>query len=253
MGAEQNDCDGESREEHLDDRRHERNRMFRHARNSIGRIGGGWDDVEMKLGKHRIEALSDGIFSIAMTLLVLDIKVPGEVSPGKLGHAVALQGHELISFVITFLIASTFWVAQHRVFDLLEEIGTESLVLTFVTLGFVSVLPFTTSMWGHHIAEPLAFFLYFANQFGIALPMALKLEIAMRRGQVRHTMASDMSRLRLWLLCGVMATAMIATQMLPLKYMGVALIVPAVAARVLRARQKKKWERLEAGTVALEG
>ena len=111
----------------------------------------------MTLGKHRIEALSDGIFAIAMTLLILDIKVPGEIAPGGLGHAIAHEGHEWISFLVTFVIASTFWVAQHRVFDLLEEIRTESLVLTFVTLGFVTVLPFTTSVWGHHIAESLAF------------------------------------------------------------------------------------------------
>ena len=102
----------------------------------------------MSLGKHRIEALSDGIFAIAMTLLILDIKVPAEIAPGGLGHAITHEGHEWISFLVTFLNASTFWVAQHRVFDLLEEIGTESLVLTFVTLGFVTVLPITTSMWG---------------------------------------------------------------------------------------------------------
>ena len=206
----------------------------------------------MSLGKHRLEALSDGIFAIAMTLLILDIKVPGEVTPGGLGHAIRLEGHEWISFVVTFLIASTFWVAQHRVFDLLDEVRTESLMLTFVTLGFVTVLPFTTSMWGHHIAEPLAFLLYFANQFGIALPLALKLEIAMRRGQVRHTVASDMARLRLWLLCGLMGVAMIATETLPIRYMGAALVVPAVAARVLRARQKRKWERLEASAGGLQ-
>ena len=81
--------------------------------------------------------------------------------------------------------------------------------------------------------------------------MALKLEIAMRRGQVRYSMASDMSRLRLWLLCGVMVTGMIATRVLPISYFGLALVLPAVAARVLRARQKRKWERLEAEEVAL--
>ena len=206
----------------------------------------------MSLGKHRIEALSDGIFAIAMTLLILDIKVPIDTPAGGLGRAIAHGGHEWISFLVTFLIASTFWVAQHRVFDLLEEIRTESLVLTFVTLGFVTVLPFTTSMWGHHIAEPLAFTLYFLNQLGIALPLALKLELAMRRGQVRHTMASDVSRLRLWLMCGVMATGAVATRVLPVQYLTFALILPALAARVLRARQKRKWERLEAGAAASE-
>lgn len=196
--------------------------------------------------KHRIEALSDGVFAIVMTLLILDIKPPIETGPGGLWPAMAHQGHEWISFLVTFIIASVFWVAQHRVFGLLQELHTESLVLSFTALGFVTILPFTTSLWGHHITDPLAFMFYFLNQFGVAFALALKLEFALRRGHIQSTMESDLTRLRLWLLCGVMGIAAVSTRVLPIQYIGVSALFIAIVARVLRARQKRKWERMEA-------
>lgn len=66
--------------------------------------------------KHRAEALSDGIFAIAMTLLVLDIKVPlGSDAP--LSTALGRESHAWISFAISFLLAGIFWMHQHRVFE----------------------------------------------------------------------------------------------------------------------------------------
>ena len=128
--------------------------------------------------KHRLEALSDGVFAIAMTLLVLDIKVPVGVAKGQLGEALAKDAHGWISFAITFFIASVFWTFQHRLFELLEGVSQKMLVPTFVFLAFVSVLPFSTSLWGRHISEPLALLIYFGNQFAIAVALTVKLELA---------------------------------------------------------------------------
>src|SRR5947209_6864270 len=102
--------------------------------------------------KHRVEALSDGIFAIVMTLLIIEIKVPEK---GPLAEALRSQAHEWISFAVTFGIASLFWVLQHRLFDLVERLNTGILTLTFLALCLVTVLPFSTSLWGHHIAEPI--------------------------------------------------------------------------------------------------
>ena len=92
--------------------------------------------------KHRIEALSDAIFAIVMTLLVLDLKVPETIGPGGLLHALAADRATWASFFLTFLLASVFWVLQHQVFDLLEAISHQTLIPTFVFLGFVTILPF---------------------------------------------------------------------------------------------------------------
>ena len=206
----------------------------------------------MLFHKHRIEALSDGVFAIAMTLLILDLKPPLQgVAPLDLWPALAQEGHEWISFLVTFTIACIFWVAQHHVFGVIEEMRTESLVFSFVTLGFVSVLPFTTSLWGHHIAAPLALMLYFVNQFCIALALALKLEIATRRGQVRLTMASDLLRLRLWLMCLVMGGAILGAKLLPIRFVGLIALGLGLAARALRSKKERKWRSLEAGKAVL--
>ena len=73
--------------------------------------------------KNRIEALSDGVFAITMTLLVLDLKVPDATAPSLLGAAIRHGGHAWFSFLVTFCIASIFWTLQHRVFDLMERVN----------------------------------------------------------------------------------------------------------------------------------
>jgi uncharacterized membrane protein len=196
--------------------------------------------------KHRLEALSDGIFAIAMTLLILDIKIPDDIARGELGRAIANEGHSFISFAVTFIFASVFWTIQHKVFDLLEKVGAVSVTLTFLTLGFVTVLPFTTSVWGHHIREPLAFTLYFANQFAIAAAMMAKLELARAHGSVRRAKETDMVRIRLLAMCAAMGAAAIASRVLPLQDVWIVVLPFIVITAWLRSRQAAQWERLNA-------
>ena len=170
--------------------------------------------------KHRLEALSDGVFAIVMTLLILDIRVPVDVPPGGLGAALQRDSHAWISFAITFAISSIFWNAQRRVFELVDEMTTESLVLTFVFLGLVMVLPFSTSLWGHYIQEPLAFVLYFANQFAIAAVLTAKLEVSRMRGHLHHGVEAGLLRVRLYTMCAAMAAAAIGAAELPIGSFG---------------------------------
>lgn len=78
-------------------------------------------DVRVMYSKHRIEALSDAVFAIAMTLLILDIKVPDAGFPGGLAAALKHELHDWVSFLITFALTSIFWIFQHRVFERIEE------------------------------------------------------------------------------------------------------------------------------------
>ena len=74
------------------------------------------------VGKTRIEALSDALFAIVMTLLILEIKVPIGVPPYQLAAELAKDAPSWVSFAITFLLASIFWVDQHRVLHALAKI-----------------------------------------------------------------------------------------------------------------------------------
>ena len=146
--------------------------------------------------KHRIEALSDAIFAIVMTLLVLDLKVPETIGPGGLLHALAADRATWASFFLTFLLASVFWVLQHQVFDLLEAISHQTLIPTFVFLGFVTILPFSTALLGHH-PQPLSVSLYFANMFALAASLTAKLEVSRTMNHIRTGLAMRVMRAEL--------------------------------------------------------
>jgi uncharacterized membrane protein len=193
-----------------------------------------------------MEALSDGVFAIVMTLLVLDLKVPTDSAPGQLGSALLKDWHEWVSFAITFTLASTFWMFQHRVFDLVKRIDTLSAVLTFLFLGFVSVLPFTTSLWGHHIKDPLAFVLYFLNQLALAAALTAKVELARARGELEAGPETGVMRLRLYLICLTMAVGAVSAAFVPLNLMSLPIIVVGLGANLFRRWWKKKMERLAA-------
>ncbi len=190
--------------------------------------------------KHRIEALSDGVFAIAMTLLVLDLKVPLDIQPGHLAQALAHDFSEWISFAVSFALLALYWTFQHRVFELLERVGSASLALTFLFLGLVSVLPFSTSLWGHHIREPLAFSIYYVNQFLMAVALLAKLELARVRHHLGPTAELAALRLRLYFLGLAMLVAAATFWVLPLKFAYIPLVVVALAGRAWRFRQSRQ-------------
>src|SRR5271170_4071790 len=99
----------------------------------------------LTLGKSRIEALSDGVFSIAMTLLVLKLEVP-EVMHHSSNEAMLQQllalAPQFMTFVVTFLIAGGFWFLHHLTFHLLRHVDGFLVWVNLLLLMFVSLLPF---------------------------------------------------------------------------------------------------------------
>ena len=197
--------------------------------------------------KHRIEALSDAVFAIAMTLLILEIKVPETVPPGGLPEALKHDLHNWVSFLITFMLTSIFWVFQHRVFERIEEFRGRSLFLTFVFLGLVTITPFSTALWGHHISDRFAYMIYFMVPFLMALSLTLKLELARMRGHVRPGRETEELRLRLAFMSGIMGTAMVATRLMPIQYLSLAILPVALAAQYFRRKQKGLFDEIASG------
>lgn len=199
------------------------------------------DDGHTVYSKHRLEALSDGIFAIVMTLLVLEIKVPTGVPHGQLAHALAQPVRDWIALVITFAISARFWVLQHRLFDLLEHIKPRTVITTFVFLGLITVLPFTTALWGHNIAEPLAFGLYFGHQFLIAVAMLVEIEFGLRDHNLQVVEAMHKLRGRLYVMLIAMGAASAAVWLLPLQYCGlVVAVIAAISRRILKLIEKRR-------------
>jgi len=181
--------------------------------------------------KHRLEALSDGIFAIVMTLLVLEIKVPTGVPHGQLAHALAEPFRDWIALVFTFIISARFWVLQHKLFDLLEDIKPRTLLTTFVFLGLITLLPFTTALWGHNISEPLAFTLYFGHQSLIGVAILIEIEAGIRDHNLHVVESMHRLRGRLYIMVFAMTAAAASAWFLPLKFTGIVAALVAVVGR----------------------
>jgi uncharacterized membrane protein len=101
---------------------------------------------------NRLEAFSDGVFAIAITLLVLDIHVPAPGS-GRLGHELLAQWPSYAAYVISFLTIGIIWVNHHAAFSRLRAVDHSILILNLLLLLSVGILPFTTSLMAEYLKE----------------------------------------------------------------------------------------------------
>jgi len=103
----------------------------------------------------RIEAFSDGVFAIAITLLILEIKVPQEAgSEEALTKALARQWPSYVAFLSSFATIGIMWINHHRLFTHIRRIDHGLLVLNSLLLLAVVVVPFPTALLAAHWGGP---------------------------------------------------------------------------------------------------
>jgi uncharacterized membrane protein len=142
--------------------------------------------MTVTLSKHRIEGLTDGIFAIVMTLLVLELKVP-ELEHATNADIVAklgTLGHQLFSFFLTFALAGLFWFLHHSSMQHIRHMTRPLILLNLSFLAFVSLLPFSAAMLGHYLRAPIALQIYYTNQLVVGLLLAAQWEVARRGGLI---------------------------------------------------------------------
>jgi uncharacterized membrane protein len=121
---------------------------------------------EGQLSKHRLEGLSDGVFAVVLTLLVLELKVDhlsAHASDSEVWQQLAELRRPLVGYAVTFAIAGMFWLLQHRKFLLLTHTTMRHAWLTLLFLFWVTLLPFSISVWMRTISHPAGLFVYYAN------------------------------------------------------------------------------------------
>jgi uncharacterized membrane protein len=103
----------------------------------------------------RVEAFSDGVFAIAITLLVLDLKVPPrEVNEGqRLGAALLAHWPSYLAYLTSFATILIMWVNHHRIFTLVGRIDDRLLFYNGLLLLGVSVAPFPTSLVSEYLGH----------------------------------------------------------------------------------------------------
>ncbi len=124
------------------------------------------------LGKSRIEGLSDGVFSISMTLLVLKLDVP-EVMHHSSNEQMLEQLLALApgfgTYVVTFLIAGGFWFLHHLSLHFIRHVNAVLVWINLLFLMMVALLPFSAGLMSHLLVHPVSQLFYFGNQLAIAV------------------------------------------------------------------------------------
>ena len=101
----------------------------------------------------RIEAFSDGVFAIAITLLILEIKIPTQ-EQGRLATSLLRQWPSYLGFLMSFAFIGIMWINHHRMFTLIKRSTDALLILNLLLLLGVTVVPFPTAVLTAHLGGP---------------------------------------------------------------------------------------------------
>ncbi|MEP7055974.1 MAG: TMEM175 family protein [Actinomycetota bacterium] len=154
----------------------------------------------------RLAALSDGVFAIVMTLLVLEIRIPTEHPPHsqnpvwvsgalrsesllwhRLGHIAPL----LLVYLLSFLTLGIFWMGQQTQLNHFDR-GDRRLTWTYLLfLLAVTLMPFSTSLLGAFITYRLALGIYWLNLLLLGVLLYLSLDHAVRAGLLKTDVSAD--------------------------------------------------------------
>jgi adenylate cyclase len=129
------------------------------------------------LNKGRLEALSDGVFAVVLTLLLLDLKVPVPPPAGAasdLAASLLTLWPTLLSCVASFVLLGIVWVAHHLQSHYLRESDRLYAWMNLLFLLTVAFLPFSTALLGSYIQDQVAIVLYGLNLIALALSLYLQ-------------------------------------------------------------------------------
>src|SRR3954453_24498 len=101
--------------------------------------------------KGRLEAFSDGVIAVAITLLALDLPIPAPEGGRSLGHELARQWPNFAAFAVSFLTIGIIWINHHAMLRRLAQIDHRILLLNLLLLLSVCVLPFSTALMADYL------------------------------------------------------------------------------------------------------
>jgi TMEM175 potassium channel family protein len=147
---------------------------------------------EMRL--NRIEAFSDGVFAIVVTLLVLELKVPplkDHASVSELAHQLVELAPKFLSWLISFIIVCKFWLNHHHVLGLARHANYAMVWLNSIFLMGQSFIPFPTALMGEYPDNHLA-----VSFFGCVFALNTLLFIALNAYIADNLIRPELASLR---------------------------------------------------------
>jgi uncharacterized membrane protein len=130
------------------------------------------------MNKQRLEAFTDGVYAIVITLLILNIRIP-EVSTDDLGPALIGILPQVFTYVLSFFVIGLYWFSHHRIAQQVKHIDGTFVWLNMIWLLFVTIMPFPTALLGQYPLQPIPITIYgadliLANGTGFIILMYMK-------------------------------------------------------------------------------
>jgi len=212
----------------------------------------GDDDAIPGIG--RLLALTDGVVAIALTLLVLQLQVPvthtleaHPDSPSKLWSALDVDGNEITSYLVSFVIIAQFWLAHHRV---LRAMRGHSEGLAWRNFGFLltlTLMPFSSDLLGRYGNNPLAITLFGLNLVALSLTTQWIFLYAASHGLLTHRSRSlhdeRAARVRTLLTIAIVALSVLlawTVESLSRFVWLLFLLLPALGERITRVLERSR-------------
>ncbi len=130
----------------------------------------------------RIVAFSDGVFSIAITLLVLNLGIDKGLTEGQIDNALWDQREMFFAYAISFAVIGRFWLVHHRFFSEVQAFDGRMIGLNLLYLGWIVLIPFSSEVLGEYGGKTTAVVLYSVNLAVVVLLGLLMSADARRRG-----------------------------------------------------------------------
>ncbi len=182
----------------------------------------------------RFNAFTDGVFAIAITLLVLELTVPAV--DARLLPALAEQWQEFLGYLISFVFIGGIWVSHAGMTKLMRHADTLAYGIDLLLLLFVGVLPFSTNMMVTHLSGPdveAAVIIYGVNVLLASLCLSLLMfYIASERSLVLDEVADETLEAKVrqrWILIALNVAAIVLAIVSPLAAVGLYLVMTFLA------------------------
>lgn len=130
----------------------------------------------------RIVAFSDGVFAIAITLLVLNLTIEKGFSGSELTEELLNNWDNLVAYAISFAVIGRFWIVHHRFFSEVRAFDGRLLGLNLLYLGWVVLIPFSSQVLGDYGGETPSVVVYSVNLAAVVLVGLWMSVDARRRG-----------------------------------------------------------------------
>jgi len=132
-------------------------------------------------GLERIVFFSDAVMAIAITLLILEVRLPAGAASPDVGRQVLALWPKYLGYFVSFWVIALYWVAHHRCFQHIRAYDRGLINLNFLFLLFIAFMPFPTGLLFGHPTQVASVTLYAGTAAGMGLSLGLLWTYAVRR------------------------------------------------------------------------